>query len=199
MVTETYNWNEYNARADDAFRPLPEGIYQATCTSAQPAKTSTGKDMIRTRYVVANGPEEGKSVLAQMVFSPENDTALGIFKRHLFAHGVDMATLTNQNFAALSQMILGAALQITVVHRDWQGETRMEITDYQRSGSAPPPPPPAKAGPPPPPPAPVIQTPAPAAPTAPPPPPPPVVESAPAPVADASEPLPPPPPPVLMS
>ena len=136
--------------------PPPVGTYRVKCISADLARTQEhNKEMIKVCYQITAGPQEGKKIWNNFVLSPESPESLGFLATHLEAHGIDWSEY--EEFGDIASALLGCEVQVTITHRDWQGQPRANVQSYnkikggkpaapegqKKSGErAPPPPPP---------------------------------------------------------
>lgn len=208
------SWGALLEEAGDeiSFDVLPAADYDLKIVKSEAKQTSGGKLMFSITCEVTSGPYAKRKVWGNLVLSPENPTALGIFFRQMNALGIDKSFFAaNPNDSAVADALINREFRGQVAIRQWQGTDKNEIKNYfpisRTPGTPVPPPPPVVTPAANPAPAPAGATPAPAPATAPqsaavaPPPPPPVptevappppVQPATPPVADAVTPPPPP-------
>lgn len=120
----------------EADKPPAEGDHIARCEKADWAKTQKNKDgiikdMLKVRYKIMAGAEKGKTLFNQLVISPENPSAIQIFKRHVLAHGIAEQQLI-EDTENLNIHILGTFVTATVEHREWKGEVRAGVKTYSK-------------------------------------------------------------------
>lgn len=123
------NFQEAMQRAKNAsFEPLPDGPYDVVCIEAVPTESSTNKPMIKLKYQVESGPQAGKKVFSQQVFSADNDNALSIFFRYMAFHGLDEGYFSqNPGWEQVAASLVGRRVRLVLGHRVWQGVTRNEV------------------------------------------------------------------------
>jgi len=172
----TLNWNDLSKDAGDTantYEPLPDGDYELVVAEATATVSQSGKTMFKIKAQVESGPHAKRLVWDNLVVSPENPTALGIFFRKMSALGLNQDYFSQgPSNAQIEQTIKGRRFRGQVGSRTWQGTKRNEIKNYypHQAGS------PAAAG-----------TPAPSAAAAPPPAPAPAPAPAPPPAPAAAD------------
>lgn len=124
-----------------SFEALPIGDYDVEVAKADSVRASSGKPMIKVQMKVLAGPYQERQVFNNFVLSLENPQAMAIWFRHMRSFG-----LTDEFFAALggngSMEAVASALvtrraRLTLAHREWQGETRNEVTAVKPYTGAP--------------------------------------------------------------
>lgn len=132
MTTPTsFNWEDLlGVAAEAGFTVLPVGEYHVVVDSAEAAKTQNGKDQIKAKFKVASGPYQGKGpIFNNFVISPENANAMSFFFQHLAVFGITDEYL-KQNRPTVAQIagfLVGRQCNVIISHRDWQGQTRMQV------------------------------------------------------------------------
>ena len=200
------SWSSLLAEAGDSaqdFTVLPASDYDVKIIKAEAKLASTGKIMFAITCEVTSGPYAKRRLWSNLVVSPANPTALGIFFRQMNAIGIDPKFFTsNPSDDQVAAALLNKEFRAQVAVKPYQGSDKNEIKGYFPKTSASneaaiPPPPiivPAATAPAPAPAAPVVAptpSPAPAAAAAAPPVPTPVHEAAaPAPVQPPLPPVP---------
>lgn len=165
----TLNWAELIKSAGDVssnYEALPDGEYDLTVVEATAKVTTSGKTMFSLKTQVNGGPYNNRLVWDNLVISPENQKALGIFFAKMGALGIPqdyfMRVPTPTN-GEIESVLVGRKFRGTVGSRIYNGNKRNEIRRYHSSGqqtntpvapqgavaaapqtpAAPPPPPPA--------------------------------------------------------
>ncbi len=126
------NWDEMFDNAED-FSPAPPGDYVAFVKSAEWKETKSGKSMLAYRFEISAGPERGKLIFGNIVISPESPVALSIGLRHLAALGLTKDLLKSLSEVEQCERILGNVIEITVKHREWQGQAQADVADIRPS------------------------------------------------------------------
>lgn len=120
---------------------LPLGDYDVEIETADAVTSSTGKPMIKVKARVINGPHERRPVLTQFVLSMENSTAVSIFFRNMRSFGLDEAFFASLGMVGdltpVASALVGRRARWTLGHREWQGETRNEVTAIKPYTGAP--------------------------------------------------------------
>jgi hypothetical protein len=167
--------------ASGIYEPIPDGDYDLKVLDASATSTSTGKTMFKMKCEVQGGAFNKRLVWDNLVISPENKNALGIFFAKMEALGIPRNWFLegNPSSAQIEMTLTGRTFRGNIGSRMYNGEKRNEIKRYyvmpsgagavQASAPAPapapafasaPPAPPAPPGPPAPPVAPVASAPA---------------------------------------
>ena len=128
------NWQEMSRQAEESLTAPPEGKTLLECTSAEWQTSSTGKQMIKAVYRIADGPGRGQHVTSYHVVSPDSQTAMRIFVRAIQAHGVDTASVSKD--AEVTAALVGSTVVGTIAHEEWNGETRAQVRGFARAAPA---------------------------------------------------------------
>lgn len=128
------NWSELikeAASSTTSYEPLPDGDYELKVLEAAVATTSTGKTMFKVKSEVQSGPHARRFLWDNLVISPENSTAMGIFFSKMGALGLG-ADFFAQNPAneQIAQAMNGRTFRGTVGSRPYNGEIRNEFKRY---------------------------------------------------------------------
>ena len=170
----TLNWGDLVKEAGEVstgYDPLPDGDYDLTVIEATAKVSQSGKTMFSVKAQVMNGPHATRVIWDNLVVTPDNQAALGMFFRKMYALGLGRDFFaTNPSNAQIEQAIRGRSFRAAVTSRTWQGQKKNEIKQYYASAasasaamtSAAPAPAPAPSPAPAPAPAPVAEMPAPA-------------------------------------
>lgn len=128
MPEKPVDFSSLRKEAQSSEPPAP-GSYTVQCMDADLATTSTGKDMIKCRYRVIGGPEDGKGIWDNFVLSTGNPTALDIFFRHIEAHGVnlDNYSTSQDDLIAIANRMVGAKVNVRIDHREFEGRVLPDI------------------------------------------------------------------------
>lgn len=116
-------------KADFGVQVLPDGSYEATIVSAAEKNTQGGKSQVSVKFVVDSGPSQGKSFFDNLIISPENPAALGVFFRKFERYGGNLEAL--KMGAALGQAaagMVGRSFRITLGHREYNGNTYNNVS-----------------------------------------------------------------------
>ena len=113
---------------------MPEGVYRAQIIKVDPKKkTANGDDLYHVHFQVINGEWTGQRLWAnQMVYYKGSPSIRGQgFTRH-FLHQI------NQDYQGTLQVDtevwVGQIVDVTVGHKEYKGQTQLEITDYKGLG-----------------------------------------------------------------
>jgi Protein of unknown function (DUF669) len=125
----TLKWSEWLASADEqGFSTIPAGEYDLYVDSVTAKQSSSGKDMLATRFKVEAGPHEGASVFTNFVISPESPAALSFLIRKLAALGLDREYLSkNPSLEKIAQDLEHRRCTGKVSVREFNGSERNDI------------------------------------------------------------------------
>lgn len=133
------NWGELVADAGtstNSYEILPDGDYDVKVVEASHTLTAKGKTMFKVKLQVLTGPYANRFLWDNLVISPESQTALGIFFRQMKALGLDQEYFKrNPSNDQVVGSINGAAVRVKVSHRQYNGEDRNEIKQYNAVAS----------------------------------------------------------------
>ena len=173
------NWGDLVKDAPESqtgsYEPIPDGDYDLKVIEVSSSTTSTGKTMFKLTTEVQGGAYGKRRVWDNLVISPENKNALGIFFSKMEALGVtrEWFQSNNPSNAQVEAAIGGRSFRAQIGSELYNGEKKNRLKRYyvvQASASAvapsAPAPAPAVASAPPAPPAPPVAE-APVAPSAP--------------------------------
>jgi hypothetical protein len=135
----TLDWAQLIKDAADSsgggnYEPLPDGDYEFSVVEAPVTETQSGKTMFKLKAQVAGGAHDKRLVWDNLVVSPENSTALGIFFRKMNCMGLTQEffdrTPSNEQ---ISQALTGRRFRGQVGTRTYNGKTSNEIKNYYPS------------------------------------------------------------------
>jgi hypothetical protein len=130
------NWGDLvkdaGESASGSYEPLPDGDYDLKVIEASSTTTSTGKTMFKITCEVQGGAFAKRRIWDNLVISPENKNALGIFFSKMAALGVsrEWFAQSNPSNAQIETSINGKFFRAQVGSRIWQNEKRNEIKKY---------------------------------------------------------------------
>ena len=130
------NWGDLVKDAGDSasgsYEPLPDGDYDLKVIEASSTTTSTGKTMFKITCEVQGGAYAKRRIWDNLVISPENKNALGIFFSKMTALGVPREWFSQNapSNAQVESAINGKFFRAQVGSRVWQGEKRNEVKKY---------------------------------------------------------------------
>lgn len=129
----SFNWADLQqAAADAGFSLIPKGDYFGEIVKAEAAVTSTGKDQIKVRFKVIEGPHAGASLFTQFVISPDNATALGFFFRHMAALGLGKDYFAaGPPLEAVAADLEGRQALLSVDIDTWNGSERNQVKNVK--------------------------------------------------------------------
>lgn len=130
----TLNWGDLVKDAGDAggsYDPLPDGDYDLVVLEAQAKVSQSGKTMFAIKAQVETGAHAKRFVWDNLVISPENQAALGIFFRKMYALGLNRDYFaSNPTNAQIESALVGRRFRATIGSRTWQGQKKNEIKNY---------------------------------------------------------------------
>lgn len=128
------SWADLADQAGDTeFNALPAADYDLKIIEAKAKKTGGGKTMFALSCQVTAGPYANRRVWTNMVVSPENPTALNILFRQMAALGIDKSFFaTNPSDHNVAAALQDREFRGQVVIRQWQGQDKNEIKNFNR-------------------------------------------------------------------
>jgi hypothetical protein len=132
MTTKT--WAELYAESganSPQFEVLPVGTYPVFVDSAEATRASTGREMLKIKYKVAEGhPNAGRTIYNNIVLVEENPVAMSIFFRHMAAMGVgENFWAANPSFAQIAVELNGKPCKVAIKHREYNGATQPDVVN----------------------------------------------------------------------
>jgi len=132
---ETLNW-------DNVGVPVPIGDYDCVVTAAKYQPDKNNKHMLKVQLEIeaAYNPENVESSIGRFLFDNWPFTQQGGFRPKQFATAASIglpAVVSKTILEEWAGGIVGMKVGVTVVHRDWQGQTMANISKfkaYQGSG-----------------------------------------------------------------
>lgn len=132
------NWDDLVNQAEEAGKPPAPGEKILRVEEAKASQSQSGKPMIRLRYRIVGGPDDGKVVFDQLVISPDNPNALNITfntMRHCF--GIDPGTFRGMPFDQVVQLFVGKTVTgVVTTDREWNGQKQVDVKEYKSAPSA---------------------------------------------------------------
>ena len=135
----TVDWSQLikdaaNSSAGGNYEPIPDGDYEFSVVEGTATETQSGKLMFKLKAQVEGGAHDKRLVWDNLVVSPDNSTALGIFFRKMSSMGLNQEffdrTPTNEQIA---QAMTGRRFRGQVGSRTYNGKTSNEIKNYYPS------------------------------------------------------------------
>lgn len=98
-----------NPSAPSDFEALPTGPYNVVVQEADKQLSSTGKDMIKIRVQVTDGPYANRVLFNYIVFSQDNPKAMRMTLERLAAFGVTRETIAahRPSISQIADMLVG--------------------------------------------------------------------------------------------
>ena len=138
----TLNWSELIKEAADSgstsYEPLPDGDYELKVLESEAKQTQSGKTMFAIKCQVQGGANANRLVWDNLVVSPDNATALGIFFRKMAALGLTKEAFFDKTptNAQIEQAMIGRSFRGQIGSRTYNGQKRNEIKNYYASSAA---------------------------------------------------------------
>ena len=145
-MSDVVNWSDLRKQADDATKPVPNDWYEVVVEKAERKPASTGAEMVAAQFKIETGPQAGKTLFTNFVFTPDKAFALNIFFRNMEALGVDGNFFTQAQqqglnveatMTAIASAIVGRRARVEVGTRVWQGQERNEVKNMAASTTGP--------------------------------------------------------------
>jgi len=136
------NWGELIKDAADSgasnIEALPDGDYELKVIESEAKTSQSGKTMFAIKCQVQGGANANRLVWDNLVISPENATALGIFFRKMSALGLDKEGFFDREPSAsqIEQAMVGRGFRGQIGSRVYNGQKRNEIKNYYVSSGA---------------------------------------------------------------
>jgi hypothetical protein len=130
------NWGDLVKDAGESssgnYEPLPDGEYELKVIEAKATVSQSGKTMFKITTEVQGGPFAKRRIWDNLVISPENKNALGIFFSKMAALGVPREFFMNNNpsNAQVEATILDKTFRATIGKRTWNNDVKNEIKKY---------------------------------------------------------------------
>jgi hypothetical protein len=129
------NWTDLIKEAGETatYEPLPDGDYELKVIDAKATTSQSGKTMFKITTEVQNGPYAKRRVWDNLVISPENSKALGMFFMKMGALGLGKEYFNSMpTNAQIEQALFGRAFRATLGTRTYNGNRSNEIKQYHR-------------------------------------------------------------------
>lgn len=127
----TINWADLQKTADEATRPLPDGMYPVEVEKATATDSSKGNPMIKLELRIYDGPGTGRKMFTQLTLSTDNPMALAFFFRNLGAFGIDASVLATQpSMDTLATLLVSRKATADINTRPWQGVDRNNVKAF---------------------------------------------------------------------
>lgn len=118
-MSDELNWDDVlgsveadekeNPSSSNDFEALPKGPYNVVVQEAEKQVASTGKDMIKLRVQVTDGPYANRVLFNYIVFSQDNPKAMRMTLERLAAFGVTRETIAahRPSISQIADMLVG--------------------------------------------------------------------------------------------
>jgi hypothetical protein len=118
-MSDELNWDDVlgsveedekeNPSSSNDFEALPKGPYNVVVQEADKQVSSTGKDMIKLRVQVTDGPYANRVLFNYIVFSQGNPKAMRMTLERLAAFGVTRETIAahKPSISQIADMLVG--------------------------------------------------------------------------------------------
>lgn len=135
----TLNWGDLVKDAGEtaSYEPLPDGDYDLTVLEATAKVSQSGKTMFAIKAQVTTGAHAKRFLWDNLVVSPDNSAALGMFFRKMGALGLGREFFSsNPSNAQIEAALKGRSFRAQVGSRTWQGSKKNEIKMYYTAPAA---------------------------------------------------------------
>lgn len=123
------NWKQLMDASGGSFEPLPAGDYDVQIAKAEATKSSGGKTMFKLTLDVIAGPHVKRKIWTNLVISPENPNALGMFFAQMKAFGLDANYFAQGPLPDhVADALANRYARVTVKQRTWQGQLRNDVS-----------------------------------------------------------------------
>lgn len=108
---------------------IPKGEYDVRVDDAESViAKSSGRSMVKVKFIVDNGPQEGRQLYNNFVWVPENDNAIRMFFTRMAYFGLDRDYfLKNPTLDQVAHDMIGKKVRVKVDHREWEEELQPDI------------------------------------------------------------------------
>lgn len=131
-MSDDLNWDDVlggvekdeaeNPDTGDSFDAIPKGPYNIVVQEADKQTSKTGKDMIKLRVQVTDGPSANRVLFNYIVFSTDNPTAMRLTLQRLAAFGI------TREFIAANRPAVGQIAELLV------GRKAVAVVGIQEKG-----------------------------------------------------------------
>ena len=135
----TLNWGDLvkDAGESASYEPLPDGDYDLTIVEATAKVSQSGKTMFAVKAQVTTGAHAKRLIWDNLVVTPDNSAALGMFFRKMGALGLGREFFaSNPSNAQIEAALKGRSFRAQVGSRTWQGNKKNEIKMYYAAAAA---------------------------------------------------------------
>lgn len=132
------NWSDLVKEAGEtaSYEPLPDGDYELKVIESKATVSQSGKTMFKITTEVQSGPHAKRRVWDNLVISPENNKALGMFFMKMGVLGLNKEYFnTNPTNAQIEQALLHRTFRGTLATRTYNGTQSNEIKNYNATAA----------------------------------------------------------------
>jgi len=122
--------SEFESFGDDLKGTAYEGDFVMVVRKAEPGTTAKGKQKFQLTLEFVGGPNHGKTVPQQLVWSPENDTAAKIFASSLRVLGAPQEWImaTKPTPEQIAQQITGTKFEARCKAGEFNGQPQTNVS-----------------------------------------------------------------------
>lgn len=127
------NWTDLVKEAGEtaSYEPLPDGDYELKVIESKATVSQSGKTMFKITTEVQSGPHAKRRVWDNLVISPENNKALGMFFMKMGVLGLNKEYFnTNPTNAQIEAALLHRSFRGSIGTRTYNGNRSNEIKNY---------------------------------------------------------------------
>ena len=132
------NWSDLVKEAGEtaSYEPLPDGDYELKVIESKATVSQSGKTMFKITTEVQSGPHAKRRVWDNLVISPGNTNALGMFFMKMGVLGLPRDYFnTNPTNAQIEQALLHRTFRGSLATRTYNGTQSNEIKNYNAIAS----------------------------------------------------------------
>lgn len=127
------NWTDLVKEAGEtaSYEPLPDGDYELKVIESKATVSQSGKTMFKITTEVQSGPHAKRRVWDNLVISPENNKALGMFFMKMGVLGLNKEYFSsNPSNAQIEAALLHRTFRGSIGTRTYNGNRSNEVKNY---------------------------------------------------------------------
>lgn len=134
-----FDWASLMEQSGGDFEILPVGSYAAQVAKAEATTSRNGKLMFKTTFQIIGGEHNGRTIINNIVLSPESPNAVRAFFINMQNLGISAEFLKASPAPEPPQIaakMVGAQVMISVIHREYQGQQRDNVDRISKISAA---------------------------------------------------------------
>lgn len=127
----SFDWGALMEKSGGDFELIPNGQYAAQVTKCEPKTSKNGKLMFKATFKITAGKHTGRTIINNIVLSPENPNAVRAFFINLQNLGIDPEFLKMTPApepAQIAAKMVGAVCVIEIGSHEFNGTERNDVT-----------------------------------------------------------------------